>query len=251
MIDVMCEAGLDPQAIPALARRPQDLLGYLEVHIEQGPVLLQENLPVGVVTTIAGAVRHQVSGSAGHAGNVPMQLRHDAAAAAAEIVLYVERRCAAVPTLVGTVGQLAVPAGAINIIPGRCELSLDIRAGEDAVREAAVADVLAEIGRIAQRRGVSVDVTEVTRGDNVHCTPRMQGLLADAIARAGLPVRQLPSGAGHDAMLFAGVTDLAMLFVRCGNGGVSHSPLELITAADAGVGARGLLDAVLHLAETP
>jgi N-carbamoyl-L-amino-acid hydrolase len=253
MIDVMCEAGLDPQAIPALARRPQDLLGYLEVHIEQGPVLLQENLPVGVVTTIAGAVRHQVtvSGSAGHAGTVPMQLRHDAAAAAAEIVLYVERRCAAVPTLVGTVGQLAVPAGAINIIPGRCELSLDIRAGEDAVREAAVADVLAEIGRIAQRRGVSVDVTEVTRGDNVPCTPRMQGLLADAIARAGLPVRQLPSGAGHDAMLFAGVTDLGMLFVRCGNGGVSHSPREHITAEDAGVAARVLLDAVLHLAETP
>ena len=253
MIDVMCEAGLDPQAIPALARRPQDLLGYLEVHIEQGPVLLQENLPVGVVTTIAGAVRHQVTvtGAAGHAGTVPMPLRHDAAAAAAEIVLYVERRCAAAPTLVGTVGQLAVPAGAINIIPGRCELSLDIRAGEDPIREAAVADVLAEIGRIAQRRGVSVDVTEVARGDNVPCTPRMQGLLAEAIARTGLPVRQLPSGAGHDAMLFAGVTDLGMLFVRCGNGGVSHSPREIITAEDADVAARVLLDAVLHLAETP
>ena len=126
-------------------------------------MLLQEDLPVGVVTSIAGAVRHQVTvtGAAGHAGTVPMQLRHDAAAAAAEIVLYVERRCAAVPTLVGTVGQLAVPAGAINIIPGRCELSLDIRAGDDAVREAAVADVLAEIGRIAQRRGVSVEVNEV------------------------------------------------------------------------------------------
>jgi acetylornithine deacetylase/succinyl-diaminopimelate desuccinylase-like protein len=156
-----------------------------------------------------------------------------------------------VPMLVGTVGQLAVPAGAINIIPGRCELSLDIRAGEDAIREAAVADVLAEIGRIAQRRGVTVDLTEVTRGDNVPCTPRMQGLLADAIARAGVPVRQLPSGAGHDAMLFAGVTDIGMLFVRCGNGGVSHSPREIITAEDADMAARVLLDAILRLAETP
>jgi N-carbamoyl-L-amino-acid hydrolase len=253
MADVMREAGLDPHAIPALARRPQELLGYLEVHIEQGPVLLQENLPVGIVTSIAGAARHYVtvSGNAGHAGTVPMGLRRDAAAAAAEIVLYVERRCAAVPMLVGTVGRLTVPDGAINIIPGRCELSLDIRAGDDASRDAAVADVLAEIGRIGQRRGVSIEAQEVVRGDNVPCTPRIQQVLADAVAHAGVPVRYLPSGAGHDAMLFAGVTDIGMLFVRCGNGGVSHSPREIITANDADIGGRVLLDAVLRLGGTP
>src|SRR5712692_6775772 len=169
MADVMREAGLDPQAISALARRPQDLIGYLEVHIEQGPVLLEENLPVGIVTSIAGAVRHRVTvtGTAGHAGTVPMPLRRDAATAAAELVLYVERRCAAEPTLVGTVGQLAVPNGAINIIPGCCELTLDIRAGEDAVRDAAVADVLAQMTQIGQRRGVTIAAKEVVRGDNV------------------------------------------------------------------------------------
>jgi N-carbamoyl-L-amino-acid hydrolase len=253
MADVMREAGLDPQAIPALARRPQDLIGYLEVHIEQGPVLLEENLPLGIVTSIAGAVRHQVTvtGTAGHAGTVPMPLRRDAATAAAELVLYVERRCAAEPTLVGTVGQLAVPGGAINIIPGCCELSLDIRAGDDAIRDAAVADVLAELTRIGQRRGVTIAAKEVVRGDNVPCTPRIRQLLADAVARAGVPVRYLPSGAGHDAMQFQGVTDIGMLFVRCGNGGVSHSPLEIITAEDADMAGRVLLDAVLHMGATP
>jgi hydantoinase/carbamoylase family amidase len=131
--DVIHKAGFNPKAIPSLARRPQDLLGYLEVHIEQGPVLLQEGLPVGIVTSIAGTARYSVTitGMAGHAGTVPMPGRRDAAAAAAEIVLYVERRCAAAPTLVGTVGRLNVPGGAINVIPGRCDLSLDIRAGRD------------------------------------------------------------------------------------------------------------------------
>ena len=134
-----------PHGIPdAGAAAGKELLGYLEVHIEQGPVLLQEGLPVGIVTAIAGTVRCMVtiSGTAGHAGTVPMARRHDAAAAAAELVLYVEQRCAQAPTLVGTVGQLAVPNGAINVIPGRCELTLDIRAADDATRDAAVADVM-------------------------------------------------------------------------------------------------------------
>src|SRR5262249_22750422 len=154
--DVLRAAGSDPASIATLARRPQDLIGYLEVHIEQGPVLLEEDLPVGIVTSIAGIVRQLVTvrGVAGHAGTVPMAMRHDAAPAAAEIVLAVERRCGAAPTLVGTVGRLAVRDGAINVVPGLCELSLDIRAGDDATRDAAVADILAEIGRIAQRRGV-------------------------------------------------------------------------------------------------
>jgi N-carbamoyl-L-amino-acid hydrolase len=247
----MAAAGLDPAGIPALARRREELVGYLEVHIEQGPVLLEEGLPVGIVSAIAGTVRCMVTitGTAGHAGTVPMARRHDAAAAAAELVLFVEQRCARAPSLVGTVGQLAVPNGAINIIPGRCELSLDIRAADDSTRDAAVFDVMTEIGRIAAKRGVIIESKEVQRTAAVDCSPRLQSLLADAVTRAGAKPRYLPSGAGHDAMMFDGITDTAMLFVRCGNGGVSHSPREIITAEDADVAARVILDTVLHLAE--
>ena len=247
----MAAAGLDPAGIPALARRREELVGYLEVHIEQGPVLLDEGLPVGIVSAIAGTVRCMVTitGTAGHAGTVPMARRHDAAAAAAELVLYVEQRCARAPSLVGTVGQLAVPNGAINIIPGRCELSLDVRAADDSTRDAAVFDVMTEIGRIAAKRGVIIESKEVQRTAAVDCSPRLQSLLADAVTRAGAKPRYLPSGAGHDAMMFDGITDTAMLFVRCGNGGVSHSPREIITAEDADVAARVILDTVLRLAE--
>ena len=249
----MRAAGLDPAQVPALARRGEELVGYLEVHIEQGPVLLEEGLPVGIVSAIAGTVRRMVmiTGTAGHAGTVPMARRHDAAAAAAEIVLYVERRCAQAPTLVGTVGQLGVPGGAINIIPGRCALSLDIRAADDATRDAAVADVMAEIARIGARRGVDIASREVQRTAAVRCSPRLQTLLAEAVARAGIKPRYLASGAGHDAMMFDGLTDLAMLFVRCGNGGASHSPREIITAEDADIAVRVMLDAVFRLAASP
>jgi hydantoinase/carbamoylase family amidase len=249
MAQAMREAGLDPRAIPALARRPETLLGYLEVHIEQGPVLLDAGLPLGVVTAIAGSSRHLVTiaGEAGHAGTVPMGLRRDAAAAAAELVLHVERRCAAAPTLVGTVGRLGVPEGAINVIPGRAELSLDIRAGDDATRDAAVADVLAEIERIAERRRVAIETVEVLRSPAVPCAPALQDLFAGAIERAGLAVRRLPSGAGHDAVMFNGVTPVGMLFVRCGNGGISHNPRETMTTEDADLAARVFLDALTHL----
>jgi beta-ureidopropionase / N-carbamoyl-L-amino-acid hydrolase len=247
--DVIHKAGFNPEAIPSLARRPQDLLGYLEVHIEQGPVLLQEGLPVGIVTSIAGTARYAVTiaGMAGHAGTVPMPGRRDAAAAAAEIVLYVERRCAAAPTLVGTVGRLNVPGGAINVIPGRCDLSLDIRAADNATRDAATADVLAEIGRIGKRRNVTIEVKEIQRAPAVPCSPGLQAQLAAAVERAGIVPRYLPSGAGHDAVSFSGVTDIAMLFVRCGNGGISHSPLETITTADADIATRILLDVLVNL----
>ncbi len=248
----MAEAGLDATKIPALARRRDGLVGYLEVHIEQGPVLLEEGLPVGIVSAITGSVRSTVTitGTAGHAGTVPMARRHDAAAAAAELVLYVEKRCAQAPTLVGTVGKLAVPNGAINIIPGRCELTLDVRSGDDARRDAAMSDIMSEMERIAARRGVTIDSQEVQRTAAVQCSARLQKVLADAVVRAGVKPRHLPSGAGHDAMMFSGLTDVAMLFVRCGNGGVSHSPREIITAEDADVAARIMLDAVVRLAET-
>jgi len=247
--DVMQQAGLDPAAIPALARRADTLRAYLEVHIEQGPVLLEHDVPVGVVTSIAGNVRYRVSvnGRAGHAGTVPMAMRHDAAMAAAEIMLSVERRCAEPPSLLGTVGKLNVPDGAINVIPGRCDLSLDIRAADDATRDAAVADILAEIERIAARRGITADITETMRMPAVPCSEAIIEHLTAAVARAGLPVMTLASGAGHDAVMFDGLADLGMLFVRCGHGGISHSPLETVTADDVDIAARVLLDVLLHL----
>jgi allantoate deiminase/N-carbamoyl-L-amino-acid hydrolase len=242
-------AGASPADILALARRLEDLLGYIEVHIEQGPVLLEESLPLGIVTAIAGAARYTVTitGVAGHAGTVPMAARRDALAAAAELVLFVEQRCRNTPGVVGTVGQIGVADAAANVIPGHCELSLDIRADEAGKLDAAIGDVMAQVRKIEASRNVSIAVSDRQRTPVVPCSPRMQRLLAGAVERAGAAVRHLPSGAGHDALMFHGMTDIGMLFVRCGNGGVSHSPLETIAEADAGLAARVLLDALKYL----
>jgi len=246
---VLRKEGVDLAAIRALARPPETLRGYLEVHIEQGPVLLERDLPVGIVTSIVGSARFRVTveGVAGHAGTVPMSLRRDAAAAAAEIVLAVERRCFAAADLVGTVGQLAVPHGLINVIPGRCELSLDLRSSDDVTREAAISDIRAEIEQIAKRRRVTAVITELSHHLAAPCAQSMQSALAEAIARAAVEPFFLPSGAGHDGEMFAGITDIGMLFVRCGNGGISHSPLETVTAEDADLAARILLDVLVNL----
>jgi allantoate deiminase/N-carbamoyl-L-amino-acid hydrolase len=251
MRDAMLAAGLDPQAIQSAARDPKQLLGFVEVHIEQGPVLLSEGRALGVVTSIAGSVRGLVSiiGLAGHAGTVPMHLRRDAAAAAAEFVLAVEKRCREVPGLVGTVGRLEVPGGAINVIPGRCELSVDIRSDDDTVRDAAFADVVTQAESIAARRNVEIQIRKVLEIGRVPCAQQMQQRWADSIRRAaGVPdVRRLPSGAGHDAMVMAAITDIGMLFVRCGNGGISHHPAETLDENDADLAARVFMDFLSNL----
>ena len=244
----LLDAGHDPAAIGALARRPEDLLGFVEVHIEQGPVLLERGLPVGVVTAIAGSSRYlvELAGVASHAGTTPMGMRRDAAAAAAEIVLLVERRCSGVASLVGTVGQLEVPAGSVNVVPGACKLSLDIRAASDAVRLAAVDDILAGVKQICARRGIGEQLWKIVEADAAPCSPRLMDLLGAAIERQGVPRFDLLSGAGHDAMQMAKLTDVAMLFTRCGNGGISHNPLETMTADDAELAAQVLLDFLRH-----
>jgi len=243
------DAGLDPAGIAALARDPQQLLGYVEVHIEQGPILLSEGKALGVVTSIAGSVRYALTmtGLAGHAGTVPMNLRRDAAAAAAELVLAVEKRCSTVAGLVGTVGCLTVPDGAVKVIPGRCELTLDVRAPQDAVRDAALSDILAEAARIAERRNVHIETRELMRAGAAPCAADMQSRWAASISRVtnDASPRRLTSGAGHDAMMFHGVTDVGMLFVRCGNGGISHHPDEIMAPADAGLAALVLQDFLL------
>ena len=244
MRDALSAAGHDSAAIPAIARRREDIAAYVEVHIEQGPVLLEHGLPVGVVTAIAGSSRFllELQGVASHAGTTPMHMRKDAAAAAAEIVLLVEQRCAQGEALVGTVGQLQVPGGSVNVIPGACKLSLDIRAADDAVREAAVGDVLDGLAAICARRNIEFKLEKIVEAKAVPCAPWLMQQLGDAVQRSGLPRFDLLSGAGHDAMAIAALTDVCMLFTRCGNGGISHNPLETMTADDADLAAQVLLD---------
>jgi len=248
LAEAMRAAGLDP-ARAADARIDTAALGaYVEVHIEQGPVLLGEGRALGVVTTIAGGTRHtlRVRGTAGHAGTVPMAMRHDALAAAAEMVLAVEQRCGVGGTLVGTVGILKVRDGTGNVIPGEVEFSADIRAGDDATREAAERDVFARCEEIARRRGVALERMRTHHVHAVPCAAWLQDAIADAIEKSGAEppggtARRLPSGAGHDAMILAEVTGVGMLFVRCGAGGVSHNPAETIAAGDGAAAQAALL----------
>lgn len=239
--DALTGFGGSPDGIAGLARSREATLGYVELHIEQGPVLEAEGLPVGVVTAINGATRASltVTGRAGHAGTVPMRLRQDALAAAAEMVLAIERRCAAEPDLVGTVGQLHALPGAVNVIPGEVRLTIDIRSPADGQRRAAVDDILAQAGDIAARRGVSV-AHEVTYDvAAASCDPTLMGGLEAAIAEAGVASRRLPSGAGHDGLAIVALCPIAMLFVRC-RGGISHHPAESITIEDADLAVRVL-----------
>lgn len=243
--------GGDPAALAAAARPVDNLLGYVEVHIEQGPVLEHHGLPVGIVTAIQAASRRTVvfSGEAGHAGTVPMALRHDALTAAAEFVLAVERQARETPGLVATVGQLAVEPGASNVIPGRVTLSLDVRhPDEETLREASRA-LEERSATIAAQRGVRAEWNEAGIGAAVECSPRLRALLARAVTDAGIAPFELPSGAGHDGVMLSRLTAIAMLFVRC-KGGVSHNPAESVTAADVAV-ALDVLERFLALLAEP
>ncbi|MDR3518322.1 MAG: allantoate amidohydrolase [Azospirillaceae bacterium] len=237
--------GLDPSAIGALARQRSQVLAYIELHIEQGPVLERHDLPVGCVTAISGASRFEAEmiGVAGHAGTVPMADRYDALAAAAESILAIERRCAAEPGLVGTVGRIAVAPGAINVIPGRATFTLDLRAPDDRQRHRAAADLEREMAAIAARRGVVATMRQVHSGTAVPCDERLMMRIEAAIAAEGITPLRLPSGAGHDGMAMAALTDVGMLFVRCSEG-ISHNPAEAVRAADVAVAVRVLLGVI-------
>ena len=234
--------GCDPGTIASEARNAATALGYVEVHIEQGPVLEAEDLAVGVVTAISGATRGvvEVTGETGHAGTVPMHGRRDALAAAADMVLAVEARAKGEKDLVATVGRLSLTNAAGNTIPGKVQFSLDVRAPLDAQRATAVADIKAAIARIAAQRNAAAQVTLTHDAAATPCDARLMQLLSEGIESIGLRVRHLPSGAGHDAMAFRGRLPVAMLFVRC-KGGISHHPAEHASAADIDVAARVLL----------
>lgn len=252
MADALRRFGGDPGDIATAARRAEHALAYVELHIEQGPVLEAKGLPLGVVTAIAGASRYaiEVAGEAGHAGTVPMGLRHDALAAAAEAVLLVEKRCAEAAGLVGTVGRLSAMPGAVNVIPGLVRFSLDIRAAEDGVRREAVDDILRGLEAICRRRGVRLDVAQTHDHGSTACAPWIMNQIERAISAQGVTPFALPSGAGHDAMALAGIVDVGMLFVRC-KGGISHNPGESISTEDAEIGAAALLRFVRDFAPKP
>jgi N-carbamoyl-L-amino-acid hydrolase len=250
MRQAMEQAGLCIPDIPKLARDAAKYLGFVEVHIEQGPVLNEIDLPLGIVTSINGSVRYvgEVIGMASHAGTTPMDRRRDAAAAVSELVLYVRKRAASVPHLVGTVGMLEVPSGSINVVPGRCKFSLDIRATTNEVRDACANDVLAELKRICEREGLHYKLEETVRAAAAPSAPQWQKRWERAVESLGLPLYRMPSGAGHDAMKLHELMPQAMLFVRGLNSGISHNPLESVTNDDTELAVQAFQNLLNQLA---
>jgi allantoate deiminase len=250
--DALTAFGLDPARYAEAAHTAADVLAYAELHIEQGPVLEAEGLPVGVVTAINGGNRFVIdlAGTAGHAGTVPMGLRRDALAAAAECVLAIERIATSLPQVVGTVGRIEALPGAMNVIPGRVKFSLDVRAPTDAQRHAAVDAMRAEIAAIARRRDVELVIVPLWEAKTAPCAPDMQRQIAAAIAAAGVRVHHLPSGAGHDGMALIDIAPIGMLFVRC-KGGISHNPAEAVTLADVATGLDALARFIIAFTPPP
>jgi allantoate deiminase len=235
--------GLDPDHIGKAARVRGELLAYIELHIEQGPVLEQENLAVGVVSAIAGATRlaARLTGMAGHAGTVPMRMRRDALSGAAECIGVVEQFCRTDEAgLVGTVGYIHASPGATNVIPGQVSFTIDMRAPTDMHRRRAVADVVRQIEAIARRRELALQIDVTHENRTAPCAPWLKAQIAEAITAEGFREFELPSGAGHDGMAMIDIADVGMIFVRC-RGGISHHPDEHVELADADAGARVLL----------
>ena len=245
MREAMAHAGLNTVDIADIKRNPDAYLGFVEVHIEQGPVLNELDIPLGIVTSINGNVRYlcEITGVASHAGTTPMNRRRDAASATAELALYLEKRAAQDADSVATMGMLQVPNGSINVVPGRCLFSLDMRAPVDAQRDAMVSDVLAELAAICERRGVQHTLELTERAAAAPSSPAWQQHWESAVQSLGVPLHAMPSGAGHDAMKLHKIMPQAMLFVRGQNSGISHNPLESTTSDDIHLA----IDAFTHL----
>jgi allantoate deiminase len=243
MREALVRFGLEPDHIGAAVRVRTELLAYVELHIEQGPVLEAKGLPVGVVSAIAGATRlaARLNGMAGHAGTVPMELRRDALAGAAECISRIEELCLTDEGgLVGTVGYIHATPGATNVIPGEAHFTIDLRAPTDVHRKRAVSDIVRQIEAIAKRRNLELQLDVTHENRTVPCAPWLKTQVAGAVAAEGYPVFELPSGAGHDGMAMVDIADVAMVFVRC-RGGISHHPDEHVEVGDADAGARVLL----------
>lgn len=253
MRQALLQFGLDPEHVGAAARVRSELLAYVELHIEQGPVLENENLPVGVVTAISGATRLAVElrGMAGHAGTVPMALRRDALAGAAECIVAIEEFCRTDPDgLVGTVGYINAMPGATNVIPGFVSFTIDIRTAKDSYRKLAVADIVRRIEAIVKRRNLALEINVTHENRTVPCAPWLKQQVERAVVAEGYRVFELPSGAGHDGMAMIDIADVAMVFVRC-RGGLSHHPDEYVELADVDAGARVLLRLIENFQPKP
>lgn len=234
--------GLDPAKVGFCARKPGSIAAFVELHIEQGPVLENEGLALGVVTAISGARRYRVeiTGLAGHAGTVPMGQRQDSLVAAAEIVQYIEKRCTGTPTLVGTVGMMEAQPGAMNVIPGKTVFSIDVRAGEDDLRDIAAEDILKQIKTVCAGRNLTHKITELYNSTATPCHPALMDQAEAAILAQGVKTMRLPSGAGHDAATLAPLCPISMIFMRCTRG-ISHNPLEAVLAGDVELATKALL----------
>ncbi|MFM7698964.1 MAG: 2-oxo-4-hydroxy-4-carboxy-5-ureidoimidazoline decarboxylase, partial [Limnohabitans sp.] len=234
MKDAMEQAGYRVADIDRIRRDPSRYLGFVEIHIEQGPVLHRMHLPLGIVTSINGSVRYvvKITGTASHAGTSPMNQRQDAVAAFAQWAVYVEQRAKQDGDSVATVGMLNVPQGSINVVPGACHFSLDMRAPNDAQRDALAHDILQRLRDVCEERGVQCAIEETVRAAAAPSDKALQNRWEKAVSELGLPIHRMPSGAGHDAMKMHCVMPQAMLFVRGENQGISHNPLECTTADD-------------------
>jgi N-carbamoyl-L-amino-acid hydrolase len=247
MLDAGYNAATLEADIDALARDTSQYMGFVEVHIEQGPVLNEMNLPLGVVTSINGSVRYlgTITGTASHAGTTPMNRRRDAAAALAELSTYVEKRAAQDGDSVATIGMLNVPSGSINVVPGQCNFSLDMRAPSDIQRDALHDDIIKALETICEQRGVHYTLDLTVKASAAPSDKAWQTRWEAAVQATGLPVFYMPSGAGHDAMKMHEAMPQAMLFVRGENSGISHNPLESTTSDDMQLS----IDAFTHLLE--
>ena len=250
MREAFVKFGLNPAEINSAARLKDDILGYIELHIEQGPVLEEKDVSVGVVSAISGATRLLVSlkGDAGHAGTVPMMLRKDALTAASECILVAEREAKSARNVVATVGQLTVRPGATNVIPGNVQFTLDVRAPEDSKRKEVALKIEKQFNKIVRKRKLTVDIKIVHEAKSAHCCNNLISIIEKVIKEFRLPVVKLPSGAGHDAAAMADLVPVGMVFVRC-KGGISHNPAEEISEEDALVGIDSLSKVVRRIAE--
>ncbi len=251
MREAMQHAGLCIDDIPKLKRDAAQYLGFVEVHIEQGPVLNELDIPLGIVTSINGSSRYvcDMVGMASHAGTTPMDRRRDAACGVAELMLYAEKRAALDGDSVATVGMLEVPSGSINVVPGRCKFSLDMRAPTDPQRDALVRDVMAELAAIAERRGLRYTAEQTMQAAAAPSAATWQGYWEGAVSSLGVPLFRMPSGAGHDAMKLHEVMPQAMLFVRGINSGISHNPLESTTSDDMQLAVDAFTHTLQHIAK--
>ncbi|MBS3021756.1 hypothetical protein DJFAAGMI_04533 [Comamonas sp. PE63] len=243
--EAMLHAGLCIDDIPKLERDPAKYLGFVEVHIEQGPVLNELDIPLGIVTSINGSARYvcEFIGMASHAGTTPMDRRRDAAAGVAELSLYIEKRAGQDGDSVATIGQLNVPSGSVNVVPGRCQFSLDLRAPTNEQRDSMINDIMAEMAAIAERRGLRYSTDLSMKAAAAPSAPEWQKRWENAVDALGVPLFRMPSGAGHDAMKLHEIMPQAMLFVRGMNAGISHNPLEASTSDDMQLS----VDAFTHL----